>query len=457
VTGIKALIIFLASLVASIPAYADEVSGQWYDWSKTFQPEQPWRHAYSQTLVMKIFLCRRDSTGHVARVYLTFEQALDVIRKLDNVTLGIPKIVYLVGWQFTGHDSGYPAWNVINARLKRREDRDALQSLKWLMNEAKRYHTTVSLHINMFDAYKDSPLWDLYDKNNIILKDSSGKPIEGEVFDGVQSYQISYAQEWKLGLAQKRIDALLEILPELKEAGTIHLDAFHSVQPLRPAMQPVLQGNDRLSSPYLGLTINDEISAQRKILRYWRSRGLDVTAEDDTNHLKPDPFIGLQPMAWGFDLGHFVAFDWEHKPTIFFGLPVTLYTGTPMHAEREIRRDPKHLTGLAQEFCEKVVPWYYSNNTVAKEDGFSWTPNEYGVFVPALWRPSTIVVCVPVGMGPNFRSAMSWRLPKSWGKLAVVKVSRVTVDGLKPVRQLGVRSGVVEIPIGAGDVFAIEK
>jgi hypothetical protein len=457
VRGVKALLLSLALLTASIPAGAEEVSGLWYDWGKTLKPEQPWRHDYSQTLVMKIFLCQRDSRGRVARVYLTFDQALDVIRKLDNLTLGIPKIVYLVGWQFTGHDSGYPAWNVVNESLKRREDKDALQSLKWLMNEAKRYHTIVSLHINMYDAYKDSPLWDIYDKNNIILKDSSGQLIEGEVFDGVQSYQISYAQEWKLGLAQKRIDALLHMLPELKEAGTIHIDAFHSAQPLRPAMQPVRPSNDRLSSPYLGLTINDEISAQRKILRYWRSKGLDVTAEDDTNHLKPDPFIGLQPMAWGFDLSNFIGFDWVHKPANFFGLPATLYTGTPMHAESEIRRDPKHLTGLAQEFCEKVVPWYYSNNMAAKEEEFNWTPNEHGVFVPALWRRSTIVACGPTEMGSSFRSDVSWRLPKSWGELAVVKLSRVTVDGLRPLGQLVVRSGVLEVTIRAGDVFAIEK
>jgi hypothetical protein len=162
-------------------------------------------------------------------------------------------------------------------------------------------------------------------------------------------------------------------------------------------------------------------------------------------------------MAWGFESSNLIAFDWAHKPRTFFGLPATLYTGTPMHAESEIRRDPKHLTGITQEFCQKVVPWYYSNNTAAKEEEFTWTPNEHGVFVPALWRPSTIVVCAPTEMGPTFRSAKSWRLPKSWGELAVVKLSRVTVGGLKPLGQLAVRIGVVEVSIKAGDVFAIEK
>ena len=33
------------------------------------------------------------------KVYLTFERALEVLRKLDALSLGCPKVVYLVGWQ----------------------------------------------------------------------------------------------------------------------------------------------------------------------------------------------------------------------------------------------------------------------------------------------------------------------------------------------------------------------
>ena len=101
------------------------------------------------------------------------------------------------------------------------------------MDNAWEYHTAVSLHINMMDAYQDSPLWKSYDDSNIILKDKSGTPIMGEIQSGTQSYQISYTQEWKLGLAQKRIDALLKMLPELQRAGTVHIDAFHSISPMR--------------------------------------------------------------------------------------------------------------------------------------------------------------------------------------------------------------------------------
>jgi len=53
---------------------------------------------------------------------------------------------------------------------KRPQDANAIESLKWLMKEAEAYHTTVSLHINMFDAYEDSPLGDEYITKDIIAK-----------------------------------------------------------------------------------------------------------------------------------------------------------------------------------------------------------------------------------------------------------------------------------------------
>lgn len=434
-----------------------EVSGKYYNWQVTMKPEQPWLHDYSQTLVMKIHLCDRDSHGNVAKVYLTFSDALEVIRKLDNITLGIPKIVYLVGWQFNGHDSGYPSWSVVNERLKRPEDRTALDSLKWLMVEARQYHTTVSLHINMIDAYQDSPLWAAYDRNDIILKDRSGAPIKGEVMDGMQSYQISYVREWRIGFAQRRIDELLEMLPELKEAGTIHIDAFHSVQPVRPALQPERSDGDQFSSPYLGLTIKEEIAAQRRIIRYWRTKGLDVTTEGATYDLKPDPVIGLVPMAWWYDPAEFIAMDWLHKPANFVGLPATLYSGTPMHAEDEIMQHPFDLKGLPQQFCEKVVPWYYANSKTRKEPGYLWSPNGHGAFVPALWKPATVVACGLTDWGPKGGATETWRLPPSWGQVSQVKLMRITPDGLKEEDVLRVTNHMVTLTLKPGDVFAIQE
>ncbi|MCP4645504.1 MAG: hypothetical protein GY851_33985, partial [bacterium] len=248
----------------------EEPSGAYYEWKETIEPERPWLLPYHQTLVTKIFLCSRGSDGAVDKVFLTFEQALNVIRRLDNLTCGIPKIVYLVGWQYNGHDSKYPSWLEVNEHLKRPEDATAVESLRWLMREGRKHNTIVSLHTNMFDAYEDSPLWDEYVAQDIIGKDTDGNVISGEVHGGQRSAQISYTQEWKSGLARKRIDGLLAMLPELREAKTIHIDAFHSCRPL---------GKDEPISPYLGYTMAQEAATQRKIYRYWRDQGLDVTSE----------------------------------------------------------------------------------------------------------------------------------------------------------------------------------
>lgn len=83
----------------------------------------PWKHQYDQTLTMKLFLSQAEFDGKNKRkdngkstVYLTITDALEVIKKIDNLTLGIPKIIYLVGWQYNGHDSKYPAFFEGNER-----------------------------------------------------------------------------------------------------------------------------------------------------------------------------------------------------------------------------------------------------------------------------------------------------------------------------------------------------
>jgi hypothetical protein len=50
----------------------------------------------------------------------------------------MPQVLYLTGWQYNGHDSKYPAWEEVNEALKRDEDATALESLRWLISEARK-------------------------------------------------------------------------------------------------------------------------------------------------------------------------------------------------------------------------------------------------------------------------------------------------------------------------------
>ena len=95
-----------------------------------------WNYDYSQTLWMKMYLAEPDFPHHCSRVFITFAQALDIIKAVDAMTQGIPKIVYLVGWQGLGHDDCYPEMEIVNEALKRPEDKTARDSLWWLFEEA---------------------------------------------------------------------------------------------------------------------------------------------------------------------------------------------------------------------------------------------------------------------------------------------------------------------------------
>ena len=38
------------------------------------------------------------------KIFNKFNDVLDKVKIIDNLTFGAPKIMYLVGWQYRGHD-----------------------------------------------------------------------------------------------------------------------------------------------------------------------------------------------------------------------------------------------------------------------------------------------------------------------------------------------------------------
>ena len=419
-------------------------------------PELQWRHQYHQTLMIKLFLSdvepekgegkqvKLRDKGQ-SKVMLDFSQALDVIRKIDNITLGIPKIVYLVGWQYNGHDSKYPAWEEVNPELKRPQDKTALESMNWLMKEAIKHNTTVSVHINMFDAYEDSPLWDVYVKNDIIARNTDGSLRKGE-----WGWPVSYTQEWKTGYAQKRIDDICKTL-SLANAGTVHIDAFHTWAPFTPDGSPI--------SPYLGYTAEQESETQKKIFRYWATKGVDVTSEG-MRFLRLSAFEGLQPASWWFSPSVEEYMAW---PASYYCGGTTndaegLLFGKSMHGEDIIRKDPQQLTGFMQQFCMQTLPWYYLNRLQRLEykqtdtyrevcfsggvttrlESKEHTIKQNGriilhngdVFMPALWIDEPNILAY----SRDGYEQKKWRLPEDWHHEAA-DLYKLTLDGIKHLRQ----------------------
>ena len=260
------------------------ISGEKYDWTKTMRPEQPYMHAYHQMQLMKIMLSYPDEKGNPVICY-TFEQVLSLVKQMDAVTRGLPKTLYLVGWQYNGHDDKYPAWFEVNNALKRECDATGRESLLWLVEEAKKYNTCISVHVNMTDAYDDSPLWHEYLSKGFISRNTDGTPMQIGVWNNRKAYQICYKNEWESGYAVRRIDALLELLPCIGEAGSIMIDAFFV-----------------RDNPYEKISWEEEESYQRRIFRYFRGKGIDVTHES-FNRLREgkDLFIGLTPWYLWFE------------------------------------------------------------------------------------------------------------------------------------------------------------
>lgn len=435
----KKVLLIVLLFVISFPSY-----GQ--------LPERPWIHPYHQTLTMKMFMCDRNG-----KVYLTLDQALEVMRKIDNLTRGIPKIIYLVGWQYNGHDSGYPSWGKVNSKLKRIGDSSAVTSLIWLMNEGSKYNTTVSLHINMLDASKDSPLWEEYIEKDIVARNT-----DGTLRNYVWGYPISYTREWEEGLAQRRIDSLCDMLP-LKRAGTVHIDAFHTYVPE--------QGETPIS-PYHGITTDQEIETQKKIFRYWRDKEIDLTSEFDDNYRK-DPFIGLQPMAW-----HFGGLDpMKIPPTLYCGgKGGDSRFGQSMLGENKIKVDPVHLKDFIDEFCQTTLVWYYLNRldrisdmkgvvtfsggVTSRKDGDALKVQKGkvilqeggNVFVPALWQESREIIAYSKDGYVN----KTWKFPAEWKDVDHINIYKITLKGLSnELTSMEVKDHSISLSLAAGEAIAI--
>ena len=445
----------------------------------------PQKHQYHQKLVMKIGMSQALYDGKLKRsdngkskVFLNYDQVLEVIKKIDNLTLGIPKIIYIVGWQYNGHDSKYPAWFEGNEQLKRPGDVNSLESLKWLMRAAEKFHTTISLHINMFDAYEDSPLWDTYVKNNIIARNADGTLRQCE-----WGWPVSYAQEWETGFAQKRIDSICALLP-IQKAGTIHIDAFHSWPPV-----PVFDTNGNYHidltqkkpiSPYLKFTLEDETEAQRQIFRYWASKGIDVTSEG-VDFLRITAFEGYQPMAWWYGgLEHYLKWPASYYCGGQDNSEWGKLFGTSIHGEDIIKNDSRNLEGFKEQFCLKTVVWYYLNRltrlylinsneykavqysdnvrTFLSANLYKLTQGDMilvendDILIPALWLKNKSLIAY----SKNGYERRSWKLPEDWSNVKRVKLSSISMEGKTGYEIKKIKSGKLNLTLGRDEMLLIE-
>jgi len=425
-----------------------EMSGVYYDYKKTMQPERPWVVDWHQRFVYRHINARRGGTGmysgapgmaaarpqedrwvfgdgKIAKVCMTFADSLAAIERVSNATCNVPQMVLLTGWQYEGHDSKYPAWGEVCSHLKRPQDETALESLRWLFQKARSYNCLVTLHVNMFDAYADSPLFEEYVAKDIIAKDIHGDPIIGNRWSGMDCYHISYVQEWKHGLAQKRIDGLLEMVPELRENGCVYLDAFLGAR-MRDQEGPI--------SPYLGYSKEEEAAAMRKILRYWREQGVDPGVEHAWG-MRLDRCVGLTP---------YVAASYGQRD-----LPDSLYTTSPYHAGFD---GPMPPGDFLARFCLETLPYLYQNHPDADFD-YGSIHEGTDICMPALWCDApTLIAYSQKGHGRK-----KWPLPPAWRTQTSVQVARLTADGPIPRESLPIVPGGIFLGLAPDEAVCITQ
>lgn len=424
------------------------------------EPARPFLRDYTGILTMKLYL------GDNGKIELTLDEALEAIKKMDHLTRGMPKIIYLVGWQHDGHDSKYPDWNVVNPKLKLPGEATALDSLKWFMDEAEKYNTTISFHINMTDAYQDSPQWEEFVNKDLIRKEENGELIKGGHWVSGQSYKINLTRAWEAGVFQRNIDDLLAKIPELLRGKTIHIDAFVT----SPVEWAPSVGN---ADPYHKTTYRQESETQKKIMRYWRDKGMDVTSEYFHGY-RGDPLFGLQPMAWWAD---WRSIDSQMK------LPAAVAVGgkggnelfgTSMHGEDIVKKDKVRLTGFLQEFSTTTLLWQYLNqferlsyngstSTVQFSDGVTSSKQsgkrvvKHGdvtiadgtdMFVPALWRKDKPEI---IAFSQDGYKDRSWKLPDGWASVQAVDVFEIGLGLPRLIeRGLPTAGGAVTLSLAAG-------
>lgn len=192
------------------------------------------------------------------------------------------------------------------------------------------------------------------------------------------------------------------MLPELVDTGTIHIDAFLGAL-RRDQKGPI--------SPYLGYSKAREAETMRKIYRYWRDRGIDVTSEWAFG-LRDDRFVGLQPWCW-------------HQEDNVADLPNELYCSTKwVGCDMWFIEDLMNPPHVREKFYLEILPWYYKNNPAGIGEIANMIDGS-DICMPALWcAEKTLIAYSQTGY-----KSRTWELPPDWQGVKTVAVARQTGGG----------------------------
>ena len=126
----------------------------------------------------------------------TFSDISDYVKKVAALIDFAPQIVYLGGWQFDGHDTGYPSFDEIGRRM------GGLEAYLKLKLDAAAQNCEISLDMNLDDAYANSPAFD----ERFIARTPDGALWRGKRWTRDESYIMGMAKYMRSGLCRERIE-----------------------------------------------------------------------------------------------------------------------------------------------------------------------------------------------------------------------------------------------------------
>lgn len=297
-------------------------------------------HIYDNKLVYAIHC----DEPHWKKPGATFEQAAEIIRRIDALTDGWPQIAHLWGWQYRGKDTGYPAVAEVNARL------GGYNGLMNLMEEAQKLSCVATLSDNYDDAYKSSPAWD----PAIIARGPDGQLWESRNWTGENSYIIGLAKYMK-GAGVSRTDYTCT---RYRLHDTIHTDVL-TYFPIRndwdrerPAsgIKNLTEGRYKVLSEFAKFGVDVSSEAMRfafagKVSYYWYAQGPGRCPFGG----KPIPLLPMiyrHTAAWG-QSGKTPRFEDKMLKMLFYnGCPRLWVTADT---------DPKEITDWIYLM---MIPWF---------------------------------------------------------------------------------------------------
>ncbi|MEO6961968.1 MAG: endo-alpha-N-acetylgalactosaminidase family protein, partial [Puia sp.] len=198
----------------------------------------------------------------------TLDQLDKIVTGIHNITDGIPQIAYMVGWQYKGHDTGYPALDKWNERLGQHSE--VYKKSAWYRDHL---NTILSYHLNIDDAYRFNKDWD----NSLMATDYDKGPMFWQMsyLKTDSNFHISHYKDVKSGAVFNRLAEFLKTVPVQK---IVHLDAMRSTN-CNPAWE-----KDRVG-------VREELDLGLKpIMRWLKEKGIEVTTEGQNGN--PQELMG---------------------------------------------------------------------------------------------------------------------------------------------------------------------